>query len=905
MHGINKTVVAALISSSLLMGCNSDDYDEPQTSSGYELSEYGTPELCGNGQEWASAEQVTAIENLVELAEDNSVVTLPAGCFKMNNQLTVDSKNNLVLRGAGIDQTYLDFSGVDGKDGIAISGGSNITVSDLQIAEASKNGLKADGVEGIIIRDVAAVWLEVPRARDEDGNLRGTYGIYPVKSQNVLIEDTWSYGSADAGIYVGQTIGAVIRDNVAEKNIAGIEIENSSNVDVYDNLALGNTGGVLLFDLPGATTIGRLIDDVRIFDNVIRDNNLENYVDTTCQNGLGGCGVVGIVPPGTGVVILSGRNSEFFNNTITNHDSMALAMTSYLLVNGDPNAYSPLNGTSEGNAVMQGWNPVPTNMYFHDNTITNTGANPNGSLIEDMILAYTLNHQAFPALFYDGAGESLIRSQMFAPLRDALNGMTGTTNWNYLTEFTDADSNCLVNNGASVGVLVDNMDPTAIGSYAENPANADFLYENEQTTLLTAGCDSKTPLDINTVTINGVVYGYNQTEDGATDPDNPDTPNGIVGNASCTLDDVAGINWDAITRESATYGENCVSLSQYNLFEDAKDPTQNLNLAASAKGTLYEMNVELFTDYARKYRFVVMPNEASASYREQEVFDFPVGTVLIKTFALPSSTENARGENEELIETRLLIRRDSGWIALPYVWNEDKTDAYLTAVSVPFERSVEHNGETLNFTYEVPSRNECTLCHKVESDVSDPTGNTQPKGFSPIGPKARNLNSVQDVSDGSPVNQLVHWETLGLFTEALPDTPENLPKTPVFDTEAGASNLTDTELLDYAKAYLDVNCAHCHRTEGKAASNPFKFEYWRQGISEMGICARGITFHKGPSPYVIVPGDPENSVLHYRINVDNGNMMPELGRHVVHDEGVQLIADWINSIDTTGWSCVE
>ncbi|MEF1306393.1 hypothetical protein QTO17_31480, partial [Vibrio owensii] len=204
------------------------------------------------------------------------------------------------------------------------------------------------------------------------------------------------------------------------------------------------------------------------------------------------------------------------------------------------------------------------------------------------------------------------------------------------------------------------------------------------TTLLTAGCDSKTPLDINTVTINGVVYGYNQTEDGATDPDNPDTPNGIVGNASCTLDNVAGINWDAITRESATYGENCVSLSQYNLFEDAKDPTQNLNLAASAKGTLYEMNVELFTDYARKYRFVVMPNEASASYREQEVFDFPVGTVLIKTFALPSSTENARGENEELIETRLLIRRDSGWIALPYVWNEDKTDAYLTAVSVPF-----------------------------------------------------------------------------------------------------------------------------------------------------------------------------------------------------------------------------
>lgn len=902
MHGIYKTVIATAISSAMLVACNSEDYDEPNTSTSYQLSSYGEPVMCGEGQEWASAEEVTAIENLVELAEDNSVVTLPAGCFKMNNQLTVDSKNNLVLRGAGINQTYLDFSDVDGKDGIAISGGSNITIEDLQVAEASKNGIKADGVEGIIIRDVSTVWMEVPRARDENGNLRGTYGIYPVKSQNVLIEDTWSYGSADAGIYVGQTIGAVIRRNVAEKNIAGIEIENSSQVDVYQNLAIGNTGGVLLFDLPGATTIGRLIDDVRVFDNDIRDNNLVNYVDTTCDNGLGGCGVVGIVPPGTGIVVLSGRNSEFFNNTIENHDSMALAMTSYLLVNDDPEAYSPLNGTSEGNAVMNGWNPVPTNIHLHDNKVINTGANPNGSLIEEMILAYTLEHQAFPAMFYDGAGESLIRSQMFAPLRDALNGMTQSNNWDYLTNFTEADANCLQNNGASVGILVDNTDPMGILRYAESSANADFLFEQQQKTLLTAGCDSKTPLEPNTVTINGVEYGINQEEQDDSVSDLPNIPNGIVGNELCTAD-IDGINWDAITRESASYGENCTSLSDYNLFQNAKDPTQNLNLDASAKGTLYEMNVELFTDYSRKYRFVVMPEGVSAGYRKQEVFDLPVGTVLIKTFVLPSNTNNARGQNEELIETRLLIHRDSGWIALPYVWNQDKSDAQLTAVSVPFERSIVHDGETLSFTYEVPSRNECTLCHKVEADVSDPTGNTQVKGFSPIGPKARNLNSVQATVSGS--NQLTHWETLGLFNAPLPDTPENLPKTPVFDTEEGATNLTDDELLDYAKAYLDVNCAHCHRTEGKAASNPFKLEYWRDGIDQMGICARGITFHKGPSPYVIVPGDADNSVLHYRINVDNGNMMPELGRHVVHKEGVALIRDWINSIDAGSWSCVE
>ncbi|MBY6198210.1 SO2930 family diheme c-type cytochrome [Vibrio hangzhouensis] len=904
MYRTRKSLIIALMGIGALYGCNTEEYAEPNSSAAYTESSYGLPTLCADGMDWASDSEVTAIENLVELAESNSVVTLPAGCFKMNNQLTIDSKSNLVLKGAGIAKTFLDFSDVDGKDGIAISGGSNITISDLQVSEASKNGIKADGVEGIIIRDVAAVWMEVPRARDENGNLRGTYGIYPVKSQNVLIEDTWSYGSADAGIYVGQTIGAVVRNNVAEKNIAGIEIENSSSVDVYGNLALGNTGGVLLFDLPGATTIGRLVDDVRIFDNDIRDNNLVNYVDTTCQNGLGGCGVVGIVPPGTGIVILSGRNGEFFNNTITNHDSMAVAMTSYLLVNGDPEAYSPLSGSSEGAAIANLWNPVPTNMYFHDNEIINVGANPNGALIEDMILAYNLKHLAFPAIFYDGAGESLIRSQMFAPIRDALNAQTSSQMWNYLTEFTEQDANCMIDNGGtSVGVLVDHTDPMAIVRYSEDPASADFLYEGPHQSLLRTGCDTKQPLAVNTVIIDGKTYGFgvDSPEDG--ESATPGIPNGIVGNDQCSATG-GDINWAAITRESASYGENCVNLSQYRLFEDSTDPTQNLNIRASGKGTLYEMNVELFTDYARKYRFVVMPGDVAANYREQEVFDFPVGTVLIKTFVLPSNTTNAAGVDEEIIETRLLIHRSSGWVALPYVWNEDKTDATLTAVSVPFERSVVHKGETLNFTYEVPSRNECTLCHKVESEVTDPSGNNQPQGFSPIGPKARNMNSTRAVAAGSPINQLLHWENLGLIA-SLPNTPENLPAVPEFDTEAGASNLTDAELEDYAKAYLDVNCAHCHRTEGKAASNPFKFEYWRSGTSEMGICARGVTFHKGPSPFVIVPGDPDNSVLHYRINVDNGNMMPELGRHVVHQEGVALIADWISSIDTTGWTCVE
>ena len=929
MRGMNKTLLATLIGIGVLVGCNSDSNESNTlpTSETYPLSSYGVPELCGNGQSWASDAEVVALQTQVELAESGDVITLPAGCFKMTAQLTVSNKNNLVLRGSGIDKTYLDFSNVGGStDGISISSGTNITISDLQVSEASKNGIKADNIDGLIIRDVAAIWLEVPRQRNESGSLRGTYGLYPVNSKNVLIEDTWSYGSADAGIYVGQTIGAVLRYNVAEMNIAGLEVENSSSVDVYDNLALGNTGGILLFDLPGATTIGRMADDVRFFNNTIRDNNLENYVDSTCGNGVGGCGVVGVVPPGTGIVILSGSNGEFFNNTITNHDSMAVAMTSYLLVNSDPAAYTQLDFNpetgvvkvnSETGAIVEGWNPVPTNMYFHDNVIENVGSNPNGPLIEDMVLAYNSIHNTFPAIFYDGAGESLIRAKLFSELQVGLDGLniggalnpaSGNTNWDYLTNFTEADSNCVINNtGASVGILVDNTTGEGIMRYMANPANADFLYDNSDNNLLVAGCASKQSLAINSITIDGKEYGHNIDDPDAETPIVPDTPKDIVGNNFCTT---AGtdINWKAINRPDAYFGENCVNLSDYRLFEESTDPTKNLNITGAGKGTPYDMNVELFTDYARKYRFVVMPDGTQAQYREQEVLELPIGTVLIKTFVLPSDTSNAAGVNEEIIETRLLIRRypttdnPSGWVALPYVWNDTKTDATLSAVAVPLQRTIKHDGVDLPFTYEVPSRNQCTLCHNNSETIADTDvdGNavTQGKGFLPIGPKVRNMNSLFDFGNGD-INQLTQWENLRLLTLPSGRTVDALPKTPELDTEDGLTalelaDLSDSEIADFTKAYLDVNCAHCHRTGGKQETSPIKFEYWNPGNTLMGICAQGVTYDD--QTYIVNTASADDSALRFRLNLASGNMMPELGRHLVHKEGIELIDAWIGTL---------
>lgn len=459
----------------------------------YELSHFGSPALCGEGMQWASRSEVNAIKDSFAFLDSGSItnpsiLTIPAGCFRMDTELTLSNRDNIIIRGAGIDKTFIDFSQSAGGEGIAINGGTNITIQDLQVSEAAKNGIKVTGVNGLILRDLAAVWLEVPRVPNSNGQLRGTYALYPVSSKNVLVEGTWSYGSADAGVYVGQSQNVVVRNNVAERNIAGIEIENTFNVDVYDNLAVGNTGGVLVFDLPGAATgslnysqqaaqkefesapfqnllehssmtqfresleqglqllngkperlanptTANLTRNVRVFNNEIRDNNLGNYVRDICKDSDRGCGFAGgvhIVPPGTGLVILSSRDTEIYNNTIDNHDTLAAALTSYFIAEGNINKYIPYTDKTgqEGQAITFGWNPVPTGIYIHDNQISNTGHFPNGDLIEEpgIILGYKLMRFGFPHILYDGIGEGLIRTSVFQQTSTDLNKMLTVLN---------------------------------------------------------------------------------------------------------------------------------------------------------------------------------------------------------------------------------------------------------------------------------------------------------------------------------------------------------------------------------------------------------------------------------------------------------------------------------------------
>ncbi|MEX0298321.1 MAG: SO2930 family diheme c-type cytochrome [Kordiimonas sp.] len=312
-------------------------------------------------------------------------------------------------------------------------------------------------------------------------------------------------------------------------------------------------------------------------------------------------------------------------------------------------------------------------------------------------------------------------------------------------------------------------------------------------------------------------------------------------------------------------------LSAYGLFDNPKQQTPTASVLPFA------IKVPLFTDYAHKYRFVYIPNGASARFDPEEAFDFPIGSVLVKTFAYPADFRKPE-ENIRLIETRLLIHQEKGWNAWAYVWNDEQTDAVLKVAgkTIPVDW-IDETGVRQKIDYVVPNKNQCKGCHTFN------------KKFSPIGPKARNLNYEHSFPDGNK-NQLEKWAEVGFLT-GLPalDTVSSIP---AFDD-------VSAPLDKRARAYLDINCAHCHRLEGPASTSGLFLTYGETNPTTWGHNKRPVAAGRGSGglSYDIAPGKPEESILIYRLNsVDPGIMMPELGRTTIHAEGVVLLREWINQL---------
>jgi uncharacterized repeat protein (TIGR03806 family) len=317
-------------------------------------------------------------------------------------------------------------------------------------------------------------------------------------------------------------------------------------------------------------------------------------------------------------------------------------------------------------------------------------------------------------------------------------------------------------------------------------------------------------------------------------------------------------------------GDPPEKLSAYGLF------LGNGSTQEPADGVVpYDLNSPLFSDYAAKYRFVRLPPGTSATYREDDVFEFPVGTIIAKTFAYPHDMRDlSRGQR--LIETRLLIHQPDGWTGLPYMWNDEQSEATLKVAGGACDvHWVHSDGKERTVNYLIPNTNQCLACHENS------------KVMAPIGPKARNLNKSFPYPEGGD-NQLAHWEKVGYLKGA--PSPAQAPRLPVWDDPSTGT------VEQRARAWLEINCAHCHNPKGPARTSGLDLmgsqtDRYKQGFWKTPIATgRG----SGGRFYDIIPGKPDASILVYRIeSTELGVMMPELSRRLVHEEGVALVRHWI------------
>jgi uncharacterized repeat protein (TIGR03806 family) len=306
----------------------------------------------------------------------------------------------------------------------------------------------------------------------------------------------------------------------------------------------------------------------------------------------------------------------------------------------------------------------------------------------------------------------------------------------------------------------------------------------------------------------------------------------------------------------------------------------------------YDLNTPLFSDYALKERALYMPEGVSASFREQGVFDFKEGTVFIKSFLFPEDFSRPT-EGVRLIETRLLVRYADEWDVFPYIWDEDGEDATLERNGeVRTIEFIDPDGEARTANYLIPQRNQCFECHEQKDDEGE-------RYLSPIGPTARNLYRDYAYADGVE-NQLLKLAGEGMLT-GLSELDSISPAVDFAELMGGGlDGLSDEERDQAARDYLDTNCAACHNPNGiSGISSQLFLNYDNEDDFHLGVCKLPGSAGQGgvDREYDIVPGDPQASILMYRVETEEvGAMMPLLGRSLAHTAGAELIREWIGAM---------
>lgn len=917
------------------------------------------------------------------LARDGDTIEFAEGTFDINTTLVMSHKSNITIKGQGLGKTVLNFAGSTTPEGLSLSHMKGIFIEDLTVLDTPGFMIKVSDSNFVNLTNVRAMWssgdggmdAEVPstldtecvhalsaveafgRYTDANGLTRryivdssnGGYALYPVLSNNIVLDNVISLGASDAGIYVGQSNDIIVKNSEALFNVAGYEIENSDNADLYNNVAHCNTGGFLVFDLPGINQYG---ERTRIFDNYTGYNNQKNFAPG---------GIVSIVPQGVGVLQLGYDEVEFFNNIVEFNRTVGYVTVSHELVEGKAeHPDTRMDLYAEG-------------IHIHNNTFTSNGLLPQppdeeaiicaedipdvGSIVGSIpLLGDLLPSEILDALPCIPAGiddthTSLLPTLIAIKALQAFDGYGPTGAHIVWDGMYDKEANDCELADEFQSKVDHNGKPDFNGS--------DFpscRYNKYKFTDPTDPSTRRHPLYWHCYTAMGAANGNTFSRDGRpflnfqdTDPFNPPltdisahdcptlfgeqlpplpevvVPEFVPGaNGAETLSDeevlaiCESFSGNNINRAALQY--NCPKLSHYNLFADSTDPRSGFN----EDGILYDLTTALFSDYASKYRVLFLPpgtqmawNEGNASM-PNATLDFPVGTVIAKTFSFKN------GENENIVETRLLIHRDAGdgaslWEGAAWLWKTDadgnRIDAELAlsgakvAVSWNYQDpDYDVNASYVGSTdsYAVPHPNQCGSCHINEDRQS---------GDAPIGPKVRLLNRPMNYGTFE-ANQLQHWVDLGILKGApslgvdaqlIAANAQRLPRFNVPNDRfinPGVQNNNPTNATAHnteqrARAWLETNCAHCHNSKGLASSTGVFFDAFRKVNLNYGLCKFPNTAGSasGGNEYDIVPGNAAESIVSYRIHAEDSSInMPPVARSVYHAEGVALIDDWITNV---------
>jgi parallel beta-helix repeat protein len=306
-------------------------------------------------------------------AKPGTVIEIPPGKHPLDRVLTLRA-NGVTIRGAGTEVSILSFKNqISGPEGILVYA-SDFTIENLSIEDTKGDGLKINDGTNLTIRGVRVAWTGGSRTTN------GAYGIYPVKSHNILIEDSSSWGASDAGIYVGQSTNVIVRRCHAEQNVAGIEIENTIGADVYENVATGNTGGILVFNMPNLSQPGH---STRVFKNKVFKNNIANFAAKGAA--------VASVPAGAGVVVNSNSKVEIFDNDIADNQTANLIISAY---------YSTNYYNKPG--IDPSYDPYPRAIFVYDNRFSGGGDSPDGLDLKTLKVAMFGLNGHFPDILWDG-----------------------------------------------------------------------------------------------------------------------------------------------------------------------------------------------------------------------------------------------------------------------------------------------------------------------------------------------------------------------------------------------------------------------------------------------------------------------------------------------------------------------